>query len=735
MATPPGAVAVQLRQSVGGNATNRTSESGPGKVRQKLDTFEFKGMNMTEKVRRTLKQFDVNDDEQLDIGEVTALVEHLMAEERQNSQLKWAVIFLSVFACILLAGMFGLTWAVVAALKDTKTGDDGVMKVKDKDLVVQVANYETTVGANGVQLPRQNGSVVIGNTTVNNPLRAGQFMGVRLSYSPWLSTQAIMEMNYLIIKGPNTSEVLVKVDGVARIFDLTAPAGSVVKVVTPLGTFTMWNTDDMRLDTKAEQSLTDLGFTTTTVSGGGRRLLQRGNGRGNAADVLANNLPEDAVMDPEMSDFRADAASGDKGKRVQKARKAARLLEKSMSGDSAAEANIAAAYAAWKATYDNGDEESQPSAKNRGKDERERYAAFKRAMKEVLDANGADNVDYVNDLNQWSDIDAEEMFSAMAFNNIAQMLAQGNPGGGRKLMSQEEVHNFLQTPAHQRKLLQTSVNYVAQNKVSVVRNQGMCGCCFAYGALAAIEVAYHLQKGTVAGRTGTSNIRLSYGQGSFCCHANNGATLGSFSGFTSSGATTLSTYTACRANSGCSGGWPNQVLDYAAASGISDEVSTWNVGRTTWDQGATQNCPTGTFPGFVSQAAQKMYKLSAPPRWLPTNNEDAIVTALQTGPVVIAMQTTSAFKAYRGGIFNNATGCTNSPGHIMLAVGYDLNQRWMLIKNSWGQSWGENLWTAVQSGYGFARVAMIGNGAGLCGLNMYAWSLQNGPSNFLSIAP
>lgn len=47
---------------------------------------------------------DVNDDEQLDIGEVTALVEHLVSEERQNQHLRWAVIFLAAFTCILLAG-------------------------------------------------------------------------------------------------------------------------------------------------------------------------------------------------------------------------------------------------------------------------------------------------------------------------------------------------------------------------------------------------------------------------------------------------------------------------------------------------------------------------------------------------------------------------------------------------------------------------------------------------------
>ena len=52
--------------------------------------------------------------------QVTALVEHLLSEKQQARHLKAAIIFLVIFTVLLLAAMTGITYAVVASLKDTK---------------------------------------------------------------------------------------------------------------------------------------------------------------------------------------------------------------------------------------------------------------------------------------------------------------------------------------------------------------------------------------------------------------------------------------------------------------------------------------------------------------------------------------------------------------------------------------------------------------------------------------
>jgi len=45
--------------------------------------------------------------------------------------------------------------------------------------------------------------------------------------------------------------------------------------------------------------------------------------------------------------------------------------------------------------------------------------------------------------------------------------------------------------------------------------------------------------------------------------------------------------------------------------------------------------------------------------------------------------------------------------HGILAVGYNTAQKYWIVKNSWGTSWGES---------GFARIHMSGNGDGVCGI-------------------
>ncbi len=48
------------------------------------------------------------------------MVSTLVAEKFKSKAFRIGLIVLGVFTVILLGAMFGLTWAVVAALKDTK---------------------------------------------------------------------------------------------------------------------------------------------------------------------------------------------------------------------------------------------------------------------------------------------------------------------------------------------------------------------------------------------------------------------------------------------------------------------------------------------------------------------------------------------------------------------------------------------------------------------------------------
>jgi len=45
--------------------------------------------------------------------------------------------------------------------------------------------------------------------------------------------------------------------------------------------------------------------------------------------------------------------------------------------------------------------------------------------------------------------------------------------------------------------------------------------------------------------------------------------------------------------------------------------------------------------------------------------------------------------------------------HGVLIVGYDINQKFWIVKNSWGATWGEQ---------GYLRIGQNGDGFGICGI-------------------
>jgi len=55
----------------------------------------------------------------------------------------------------------------------------------------------------------------------------------------------------------------------------------------------------------------------------------------------------------------------------------------------------------------------------------------------------------------------------------------------------------------------------------------------------------------------------------------------------------------------------------------------------------------------------------------------------------------------------NSSLCGNSINHGVLLTGYDETGAYWRVKNSWGTRWGE---------LGFARIAITGDGVGICGI-------------------
>jgi hypothetical protein len=185
--------------------------------------------------------------------------------------------------------------------------------------------------------------------------------------------------------------------------------------------------------------------------------------------------------------------------------------------------------------------------------------------------------------------------------------------------------------------------------VTPIKDQGNCGCCWAFASTAALE-SYTLIHGAYNPTLNLSEQILLSCSGAGSC---NGGTLdgaASFIQLTGLPVEQDDPYTAT--NSACSAavsGWTSST----------DKISMWE-----W------------ISDGVATTASTL--------------KNAVYTY---GPVVVAMNVYSDFLAYKSGIYTYTTG-TYEGGHAVLVVGYadDASSPgggYFIVKNSWGTGWGE----------------------------------------------
>jgi cathepsin L len=145
----------------------------------------------------------------------------------------------------------------------------------------------------------------------------------------------------------------------------------------------------------------------------------------------------------------------------------------------------------------------------------------------------------------------------------------------------------------------------------------------------------------------------------------------------------------CSEMGDCEGGW--WAYDYIVEPGSPDEKTYPYVAA----KGACRNLTSRPYKaivwGYVSDDK-------------PIPSVDDIKEALcKYGPLAVAVRVTDLFMAYKSGVFNeNDQGDVN---HGVTLIGWDEYNKAWLIKNSWGEGWGEKgyMWIAYGSNsIGFA---------------------------------
>ena len=181
------------------------------------------------------------------------------------------------------------------------------------------------------------------------------------------------------------------------------------------------------------------------------------------------------------------------------------------------------------------------------------------------------------------------------------------------------------------------IDWTTKGVVSPVKNQGNCGSCWAFSAVATLE-SFSLMKGQA--------ITLSEQQLVDCSKK--------------------------YGNDGCNGGYNYQGLAYVKDNGITTGAAYPYVAK-------TQTCKSdgGSFKISGVSVAKGC---------------PAVLAALASRPLGVSVDATN-WSHYTSGVFNN---CKTSLNHDVFLVGAT-DQYWK-IKNSWGTSWGENGFIRLATG-------------------------------------
>ncbi|KAJ0081461.1 hypothetical protein Patl1_10543 [Pistacia atlantica] len=262
------------------------------------------------------------------------------------------------------------------------------------------------------------------------------------------------------------------------------------------------------------------------------------------------------------------------------------------------EASIAERHEQWMARHGRTYEDQAEKEK--------RFKIFKQNLEFIEKFNNVGNQTYKLSINQFADLtDDEFLASRTGYKPI--------PSQSRTATTSFGYENLTEVP--------TSLDWREKDAVTQVKDQGNCGCCWAFSAVAAME--------------GITQIKT--------------------------GLTSETNY------------------PYQATEGTCD----------------TQQ---ETAPAAQIQSYEKV----------PSNNEEALLQAVAKQPVSVAIDS-SGFRYYNGGVFDG--NCGTNLNHAVTIIGYgtaDDGTKYWLIKNSWGQTWGEN---------GYMRIKRDVEAAeGLCGL-------------------
>ncbi|KAL2328064.1 hypothetical protein Fmac_021491 [Flemingia macrophylla] len=288
------------------------------------------------------------------------------------------------------------------------------------------------------------------------------------------------------------------------------------------------------------------------------------------------------------------------------------------------------------------------------KDPRERekrFRIFKDNVNYIETFNNAANKNYKLGINQFADLTNEEF------------VAQRNRFKGHMCSSIARTTSYKYENVT---AVPSSIDWRQKGAVTPIKDQGQCGCCWAFSAVAATEGIHKLTTGRL--------ISLSEQELVDC------DTKG--------------------VDQGCEGGLMDDAFKFIIQNRGLNTESKYPY------EGVDGKCN-------ANEAGNHAASITGYED-VPANSEKALQKAVANQPVSVAIDASgSDFQFYTSGVFTGT--CGTELDHGVTAVGYGVSNdgtAYWLVKNSWGTEWGEEGYIRMQRGVSAAE--------GLCGIAMQA---------------
>jgi len=272
-------------------------------------------------------------------------------------------------------------------------------------------------------------------------------------------------------------------------------------------------------------------------------------------------------------------------------------------------------------------------------------------------------IDYVNNDNRTYKL-GHNQFSGMDEFDFIQYII-----GNRIIKNRYKPLSNIREPILE---LPTQIDWREYNAVTLVKDQGQCGSCWAFSTTGALEGIYAIN----------NNKLVSFSEQELvdCDNFKNGGK-----------------------NHGCNGGIMDNAFQWIENNGgLCTEEDYPYISS----NGQTQKC----------QKTCRTVSNSTIHKWVDIEPTDySFMTALNQQPVSVAIQADQRdFQLYSSGVYTAK--CGTVLDHGVLAIGYDSqdNEDYYIVKNSWGITWGEQGYIKL------GRGPQYNEGQGQCGILLEA---------------